>query len=64
MIYKLRNKKLFLKSFGWSWKSWSKSFLSLDQKLLDELFNISGDVLEVGPGIYSQVSLIFQKDRK
>ena len=63
MISKLKNKNFFFKTFGWSWKSWSKSFLSLDQKLLDELFNISGNVLEVGPGIYSQVSLVFQKAR-
>ena len=61
MNYNLKNKNLFLNSFGWSWRAWTRSFLSLDQKLLDEILNTSGKVLEVGPGMYSQVSTIFHK---
>ena len=61
MICDFKNNNIYQKSFGWSWKAWTRSFLGLEEKFLQEILNIDGKVLEVGPGVYSQVSKIFIK---
>ncbi len=61
MIDDFKNKNIYQKSFGWSWKAWSRSFLGLEEKFLKDILNMNGKVLEVGPGRYSQVSTIFKK---
>ena len=63
MICDFKNNNIYQKSFGWSWKAWTRSFLGLEDKFLQEILNINGEVLEVGPGVYSQVSKIFKKAR-
>tara|TARA_Y100000589_G_scaffold245386_1_gene233115 strand:+ start:216 stop:959 length:744 start_codon:yes stop_codon:yes gene_type:complete len=50
----------FRKAFGWSWRLYTHTLLKLNHKLLNDIFNNNGVVLEVGTSTFSQLGTIFK----